>query len=161
MEKSPLTKRRLAEQQRLQDIEDARKTLARRKELRQREEEYNIVDRPLHEQLNDEIINLPKIDNIIKTDRNASGIRRSPSQPIRSQEEYNEYIERLAKQRKIIERTNRINNFQSNNQPSEPKKGRIRWMEGGKSTIGNYKRKQSKKIKKKNKRKNKRISVKR
>jgi hypothetical protein len=161
---SPLVRRRLAEQQRLRDIEYARKTLARRKELRQYQTDYNIVDRPLQEQLHDEIINLRKIDNNINTDRNTSGIHRSPSQPFISQEEYDAYKERKAKQEELRKRFNLINKFQNNDQPLDHKEYRIKWddeKKGGKSRRKTHKRKQSKKIKKRNTKKNKRRYIKR
>lgn len=164
MEKSPLTRRIMT-----------RSPLVRRQEEKQRQEEKkrymeenNISDNPLIHQLNDEFSNLPEINNAINNQRLDSGIRRSPSQPIRSQEEYNEYIERLAKQKALLKRFNKINEInkiQNNDQPLDHKEYRIRWKEGGKSRRKTHKRKQSRKIKKrntrKNKRKNKRKSVKR
>lgn len=131
----------------------------------------NIVDKPLHKQLHDEINNLGEINNNIIVDRNAVGISRSPSQNIRSQEEYDAYIARKEQQRQLLERANKVNDFNKNKntQPPVPKKTWIQWAtgssKGGKSRRRKHKHKQSKKVKKrntkKNKRKNKRRSVKR
>ena len=152
--------RREREEEKRQEQEEEERREQEEEERREREEGYNIVDRPLKQQLNDEISNLGEIDNNIDVDRNASGIHRSPSQPIRSQEGYDLYTKRVAKQRALLERSNRINKFQNDNQTPKPKKTRISWKGGGKSRR-THKRKQSKKVKRRNTKKNKKRCVKR